>query len=541
MFFRPESYRWTKNHFKDILNLSEKLGGLVVSIYAICCDVKNDPTNELEQLKYGYQDNYAKINFVKNKKFPSPTNSEEFEIICSDAQTINVHVTDIKMHGPKINICSKCNCIYGIQDSSHGDELSKLCGHCRKGKYTLTTYTANCVKCNRGYVIGFRQEEIKEEKCIYCTTPPRSLESEHERNFMFHVIKSNQDAFAQILGIPKRLITLYIQNDGSLAKIFRTDSANPETSMPLNYRSELFQETDWNQTLKIEDVEELNVNIKHQRLIATSECFRNIVELFNADCKFTCSVCFDEFNQRDIIKPCKNKNCSSHVCKQCHKSMIVLAPGEQITNQKVLCIICRQQLKPGFIKDPIIGNEITTLTTKKYSGFDLVKVLQEGVVSVSMCKNINCSEGACNLEFPFVLRENECGQSHEPDSCSGCKRRQQELLSTRPPTFEQLGMVNEPDCSGIVWHNNEQGQKIPYRQCSCERIFTFELDEPSCFHMECPCGVHSCWACGKEFDEAHQVYDHISECDCVEEREQDPEYIKMYYSWYNCEHLLTED
>ena len=51
-----------KNHFKDILN-SEKLGGLVVSIYAICCDVKNDPTNELEQLKYGYQDNYAKINF----------------------------------------------------------------------------------------------------------------------------------------------------------------------------------------------------------------------------------------------------------------------------------------------------------------------------------------------------------------------------------------------------------------------------------------------------------------------------------------------
>ena len=58
-----------KNHFKDILNLSEKLGGLVVSIYAICCDVKNDPTNELEQLKYGYQDNYAKINFVKNKNF----------------------------------------------------------------------------------------------------------------------------------------------------------------------------------------------------------------------------------------------------------------------------------------------------------------------------------------------------------------------------------------------------------------------------------------------------------------------------------------
>jgi hypothetical protein len=47
----------------------------------------------------------------------------------------------------------------------------------------------------------------------------------------------------------------------------------------------------------------------------------------------------------------------------------------------------------------------------------------------------------------------------------------------------------------------------PVKQCpSCK---TPTQKTAGCDHLQCTCGAHWCWACGKEFD-SQEIYNHMS-------------------------------
>lgn len=193
--------------------------------------------------------------------------------------------------------------------------------------------------------------------------------------------------------------------------------------------------------------------------------------LFNASKCTNCAsvVCG---NGVDVVKPphfCRNKNCKMTMCDACADDL-------------------RKSIEPG-------------------------KVLHTGDVA--------CACGYVHPWLPDLPRLADVDSARAVYACC-LKCRQVRVIDDPTACDEAAQQPTEIICSMC-------DEWLPITiQCPCGAVFSHSED---CLHMtcrssdpgenqenECPLGLHYCGWCGSGFDTSHEVYDHLSQKTCKDQR-----------------------
>ena len=528
MFFHPGEFRWTDEHLELLEKKTKEKGKCHLSIYAICCHIDDNEYHPIESLRKGYRDDYARYSYVSDKytKFSTPKNSDDFERLFKiDGLTTKINKSDIKKDGPELHLCSSCNCIYCVHDTSHGDYETKKCGNCRKGVYQFKTYRRECTGCNRGYISGIRDDPINPEKCIYCSSKSKKKIESDQVSFLHHIIDPNIEVFSNNFGIPPQFIRKYIDSGCSMAKMFREDPSDKETARPLGSFPDLYSEHGWNKTKT--SLGDLKIKINGFTVSMSEDTFDRVKEIIMNSGKINCSICFDSFKKTEIHSLCKNPKCVTQICSDCIKGTFAgISPGEYFSRQHIACSFCNSALKPGLVKEYSNENRKISERNALIVKDKLVKDICLGPDNIGLCEEVDCES-----PFPYFVIGAVCGADEvEPEKgsrrCEHCVKRLFVPPSTKPKFPMEGGTVDE---HGFCWVDN-----TPYRQCPNDDCGTIYTNSRGCFHMSCNCGIHTCWGCGEIFDSS-EIYEHISTCTKIRFLADHPEEIRRNYFWYRCE------
>lgn len=559
-------FRKTEEHFANIMRLSEMFGGLFLSIYSINCHIKNDLSFEVHDGRYaGYQDAYAKNDFVSSRFLEANHIGDTFdEIKCfyesrvgikgENILTVNnlVHNHDIFEDGPQMVYCGKTTCTicYFRQDSSKmGQEGGNTrCGCCRKGVLELPTHQINCQQCKRGFSSGIEQPQgITADVCTYCNIPDIAL---IERNVsVYRILSENIEYFSKYFGIPaiilqKLLLTM------SMAKVFRTQSDNPETACPLT--PEMFQEHDWKEIKIVKPILLLNGNTILQNSVEI------LLELLDNNFIIECAVCYETKKLKDTKQICQNQQCVSRYCIDCIHSLVKFNAGQQITQGNLQCPCCCSTIKKGYFGESNVKQVKELFTANPERGKTIFELIKQKTIKVHLCSNFGNSDplNLCPAKFPFEIddRVQGCGAAFEeqevPEGMQAAAAPQEHLcfecvcilderqrLAAVPKDPIVAAGLEGPTISGHYSTTPDaSGKKIYFRPCpGCNEMTE---NHAGCFHMTCgkqTCRTHYCWCCGEAFPpvngfEQHPCYTHLRTCHMVPYMR---EHNNPGYFWYS--------
>lgn len=521
-FFSPEDYLYTTIHFEDIIQLSLKQNGLIVSIYAINAHLDNNHEVDIEDPRHNcYRDDFAKISVTSTHK--PLTHEKIFEESTFEIQLVNNK--DIKEGGPITSVCSRCQCIYLRHDST--SKLDKpRCGLCRPTDNPLSMSDVKCTKCNCSLRTGYPIKNFNHNNCMYCNSD--SIEHTIISNKfipMIQIIKLNLDKFAEFFGIPANIL-LAILKVQSMAKLFRSDPDDKDTGVPLNYYPEIFDihNCNWKENINsINENSKILIQIEKKILEMNNQTLIRFIDLINNSFSRICCICMEEppnqFLENSINQLCINpKNCTAYTCKTCASQLFNLKPGDKIMSQHLSCILCK-----GYYNFRKSREFIHQNNHHLYRNKEILKKTRAAVDDphkiAFLCKNPEC----CNISFV----NNRCADgevSEEQKYCDVCHKK-----NTKQQKFEQEwpipgGVIDE---NGFCVVGDEYYRKCPNPDCGLS-----SNHDGGCLHMTCSCRQHYCWGCGKGFPDDDSVYNHLEE-KCEEEMkevlEQHPDSEKYDY------------
>jgi hypothetical protein len=510
----PTFYNKTEEHLQQIIQLSEECDGLVLSIYSINCHIGDDVTvSEVDGRRKGYRDTYAIRSFV-TKESPSPTELREFYMsrIGLNGEHLFtsknlVHRNDIVKNGPEMTCCSRKGClnIFCRQDSSALGRDNTRCGICRKGICEFPVYENTCSRCNRGFISGIKVSSIQPDACPFCLIP--------ETNKMItnipimELMNQNCALFANHFGIPISIFEKILSLQ-SVAKMFRTDASNPDTSMPIP--DVYFSEHGWTKTMITRD-DILMFNGDTLTADSLNELLQNIENKFLIEC----GICYQTVKHATSWKICQNNRCFNRFCETCLGQLVSnVTPGSQINVADLQCPLCRISIKPGLFNRGTVQLKNLFDGQKGERPYD--KMIADSRLHVFLCSNVG---GQCVSDFPFYVdsRIVACGGEIDTSSqkfCTGCTKRNAEQNEANTQSFV-LGELTETG----HYHHVDGDNHTYSRPCpTCGYLITHD---GGCFHMECSqCATHFCWCCGLTFENdnpwnIHPVYAHLEECDAV--------------------------
>lgn len=561
-FQKPES------HYEKISQLSEKMGGLVLSIYSINCDVTDNVLyDQADGRRAGYQDSYSKKPYVTQEfldlnpvpsdldgleKFLLERVGQNGERIFSAANLVKGNM--ILEGGPQMTHCGKKDCgrCYFRQDSSSLDRTENTrCGICRKGVIELPMYEITCSSCSRSFVSGIEfQGELDKEACPFCQIPV--INKCVYNVSVFNLFSRNLELFSEYFGIPLKLFEKIVERK-SMAKVFRIDPATPETACPL--LPEIFDDHDWRSKKNVLD----GSVIIYQGDTLILDSIDKVKELLGSWFRIECSICYDTCEFRWTKKFCSNDGCADRFCQACIKAQTSqVSPGQVINLGHLQCPMCRRKIKRGHFSDTVPALKKLFDGQKDQTLYD--KMVETPRLKVYLCSNVDNDEDPCASldQFPFEIDDRllGCGEAmqeqleEEEDGvagaaqrhiCSACLSREVERLAPREPQtqFEGIGELTETGHYRAI--DEATGRTIHTRPCpKCNRIIELES---GCFHITCryyntrgepPCDAHFCWCCGKLFEnrlsewQEHPCYAHLrTECPYTDRMEEhnNPGYV----------------
>jgi hypothetical protein len=510
-------YEKTDSHFDMILNLSQQLGGLFLSIYSINCHVGDDSSvDESSGRRYGYRDVYTRQSFV-NKEPPSYQTIDEMKtaylsVIGSAGEKaftpLNlVPYSQIHSSGSQLVCCGKktCNNTYGRLDSSSLSSSDCRCAICRPPINQFDTYVNRCVGCSRDIISGIPTPDgISRDVCSFCLIPSST---EIIQTKVLNLCRANLETLASHFGIPVEIFEKMIRLE-SIAKIFREDPSNPDTATPLP--KIIFEQHGWNKTL-ITSKSVLLLN----GLTVCEESVAHLIEMFASNFMIECAICCETVQYNTASQLCQNKACMYRFCQSCVNSQLsLITAGTQITPSCVCCPMCRSPIKSSFFKRTI--PQVCALFNTQNRITPVQRILN-GDISVFMCSNFG---NGCVAEFSFSVENNlACGVEQDADAthqCSDCLRRQA-LAIEQSQSTEPQGVLTETGHYVL----EVDGVRTYTRVCpndACQRQIQHG---GGCFHMTCTCQTHFCWCCGFVFnDDPFEMYEsistHLSTCENVD-------------------------
>jgi hypothetical protein len=184
----------------------------------------------------------------------------------------------------------------------------------------------------------------------------------------------------------------------------------------------------------------------------------------------TCSLCFSNFRKRDLRPACGRSGCVQKICMDCQDQWYgINARGRLINISALCCPFCRRPPAPRAVRSDVVflGN------------------LREAVAEAGSWIYAWCDD--CGFAKRFV--ERVCAQGAPPElsrwSCEECRANRE---------------ANQAD-----------GTQTRVRHCPGCDTATEKYD--GCNHIECPCGTHWCFKCGKKSEDrtGGGVYQHMTE------------------------------
>jgi hypothetical protein len=551
-------YEIGDEHLRNVEELSKEMEGLYLSIYSINAGVGDRfDVPESHSERKGYMDSYAKESFVKFPSFPKDGELRAFYLrhVGRNAENIltkrnTFRTEEICTNGPQMVYCGKKGCgnCYFRQDSSALDRLNNTrCGSCRKARLSLPTHEVGCESCDKKFVVGFdvQGKKLTADICPFCTIPQVNLTIDNVP--FFSLIRDNMSLFSAHLGIPIDLLEK-ITFCESMAKVFRGDPTNPDSSLPLP--ESVFQDHLWSSSPQLgKDV----VMLFGCDTLSSVSKVRVLVLLEN---KFhvECGICVETIRLKDSKLFCSNKKCRE-VCATCLKTQLSQQSEEPNASVQMSCLecpFCRKTVKKGYLENSLL--RCMHNGEKGESGYQKWK--ENPQISFRLCANYNSENSeACAgsdtfpfevlLPIPRVEEEEEQQQQQEEETENMCVRQ-----TRKPPFFCQacISRQVEQDAERLRLLQKEReeicgkrlvsghyllvdeatGSKTLIRKCpKCAKAIE---KSTGCDHMTCHhhrvdvinepfCDAHFCWRCGKMWDgevnpfAAHPCWTHtLSDC-----------------------------
>lgn len=191
----------------------------------------------------------------------------------------------------------------------------------------------------------------------------------------------------------------------------------------------------------------------------------------------TCHLCASDVPSRSMVDACGN--CQNRICMNCSRDWYSMSKaGGVVTHVHTVCPFCKNTPKHRLVRNVTLGY-IRNVRPKEGR---VLCAWDAGMIH-ALCQD-------CMLVKEFC--ERECTRE-DPDihnfRCEACR-------------VAKLGSVRTVDVATKV---------CPKCTIAVEKI-------GGCNHMNCACGSHWCWHCGRDKDDAYgtfdeiTVYDHMSNC-----------------------------
>jgi hypothetical protein len=521
-------YEKSNDHIQMITDLSKEFDGLVLSIYSINADVRDDLSkSDTSSIRFGYMDSYAQLNYTT---LPIPQgNLRQFYLdrVGVDGEHVistknSVNISQIKVNGPQMVCCGKkgcLSCFIRTDSSSIGQTENIRCGNCRIGILNRKTYLCKCKTCERSLIVGFEHPEMPPDICPFCKIPEIIVDME---NIPFvNIVAENINVFSKYLGVPPELLT-QMTILKSMSKCFRSVPNDPDSSIPLT--KDMFQEHDWKPS-KV-----LDVNIFATSNIIQQESVSFITDSIESLFRTSCGICFEEFKINSMSKICVNKNCSHRFCNECVKSQTSqVNPGDLINIGHIQCPYCRHSVKPKHFQNNSPALSHMFIGGKKDPTNCYNRMVNDYKLKIYVCSNFGTEKECASIDFPFDVDERHlgCDVQHEEDVvhiCEACVKREvsmQETHTVEIANNEGLGVLTS---TGHYQSTGGDGKNVYVRPCpKCNKMIE---NRSGCFHITCYdshfsgelyCDAHFCWCCGEESERAspfgiHPCHVHISSC-----------------------------
>ncbi|QKX55088.1 uncharacterized protein TRUGW13939_02180 [Talaromyces rugulosus] len=223
-----------------------------------------------------------------------------------------------------------------------------------------------------------------------------------------------------------------------------------------------------------------------------------------------CSLCFSEFQPRDLNAACGRRGCFQRICRGCLDGWYGLNSAGRILNTASLfCAFCRRQPRAQTLAKHGMG---------VHSVGNLAQAVQDqGNWIYAWCESCAYAkpfvERVCARGVPADVEHWACDECHEQQAREEEARRLEEIESRRIAAQIQ-GNIRaaeeaERNRRRLLKKREEkiQSKRKPCPGCGveCEKSM-------GCGHMTCPvprCLTHWCFFCGKKCD-PRGIYHHMS-------------------------------
>ncbi|KAM0818376.1 hypothetical protein AB5N19_04186 [Seiridium cardinale] len=181
----------------------------------------------------------------------------------------------------------------------------------------------------------------------------------------------------------------------------------------------------------------------------------------------TCSLCFYNSKKRDLRSACGRSGCGQKICQGCQSSWYGMNGRGRLINVAALCCpFCRRTPAPGALPRSNIV----------FAGNLRDAVEESGSWIYGLCNS-------CGFAKRFM--ERVCAQGAPAEVSNwDCESCEEAKAASIPGAERRLNIRHCPSCD----------------------VATEKLG--GCDHIECDCGTHWCFFCGKE-SEPDQIYEHM--------------------------------
>ncbi|KAI1880523.1 hypothetical protein JX265_000763 [Neoarthrinium moseri] len=183
----------------------------------------------------------------------------------------------------------------------------------------------------------------------------------------------------------------------------------------------------------------------------------------------TCSLCFSNFKKRDLRSACGRSGCGQRICESCQGSWYGMNTRGRLINIAALCCpFCRRTPAPGAVP----RSDVVFLGNLR----DAVNEAGTWIY------------GWCN-------------------GCGFAKRFMERVCAQGAPAE-----VSHWDCEACIENkaasSSDAERRANTRHCPSCDVATQKLS--GCDHIECACGAHWCFFCGKAC-ELDDIYEHMQD------------------------------
>ncbi|KAK9413981.1 hypothetical protein SUNI508_11433 [Seiridium unicorne] len=181
----------------------------------------------------------------------------------------------------------------------------------------------------------------------------------------------------------------------------------------------------------------------------------------------TCSLCFSNSKKRDLRSACGRSGCGQKICQGCQSSWYGMNGRGRLINVAALCCpFCRRTPAPGALPRSNIV----------FAGNLRDAVEESGSWIYGLCNS-------CGFAKRFM--ERVCAQGAPAEVSNwDCESCEEAKAASIPGAERRMNIRHCPSCD----------------------VATEKLS--GCDHIECDCGTHWCFFCGKE-SEPDQIYGHM--------------------------------